>query len=226
MVKLLDSVGKGGETDGFDEEEPEGGVRKGKGKAKVKVVEESEEEEEEDEFEDEEKEGMSDVEADEDRVVPILSVAPNTPTKKPSATTLASPLAKAPTTPSSAPNTPSKSRKKDLPATYQPDVRSLGWLKVKKDYIEGADGGLGDSLDLYVACSVFNQFLSFIEADLNPSSSSISVPIGAWHGTGRKAPWWSPILLACVRLLPPPPSFSLVPIILSLLPPAHRLTFL
>ena len=30
--------------------------------------------------------------------------------------------------------------------------------------------GLGDSLDL--------------------------VPIGAWHGNGRKAQWWSPILLA------------------------------
>jgi DNA ligase 1 len=23
------------------------------------------------------------------------------------------------------------------------------------------------------------------------------VPIGAWHGNGRKAGWWSPILLAC-----------------------------
>ena len=35
------------------------------------------------------------------------------------------------------------------------------------DYLEG----LGDSLDL--------------------------VPVGAWWGTGRKAGWWSPILLAC-----------------------------
>jgi DNA ligase-1 len=35
------------------------------------------------------------------------------------------------------------------------------------DYLEG----LGDSLDL--------------------------VPIGAWWGQGRKAGWWSPILLAC-----------------------------
>lgn len=68
-------------------------------------------------------------------------------------------------------------RKKPLPATYEPDQRSQGWLKVKKgghlhgstdvlDYLEG----LGDSLDL--------------------------VPIGAWWGQGRKAGWWSPILLA------------------------------
>ncbi|WVQ74491.1 hypothetical protein IAR50_004092 [Cryptococcus sp. DSM 104548] len=57
--------------------------------------------------------------------------------------------------------------RKPLPATYEPDQRSQGWLKVKKDYLEG----LGDSLDL--------------------------VPIGAWWGNGRKAGWWSPILLAC-----------------------------
>ncbi|BEI82061.1 hypothetical protein CcaverHIS002_0212210 [Cutaneotrichosporon cavernicola] len=59
-----------------------------------------------------------------------------------------------------------KGRKKPLPATYEPDQRSMGWLKVKKDYLEG----LGDSLDL--------------------------VPVGAWWGMGRKAGWWSPILLA------------------------------
>ncbi|KIP10885.1 hypothetical protein PHLGIDRAFT_100459 [Phlebiopsis gigantea 11061_1 CR5-6] len=59
-----------------------------------------------------------------------------------------------------------KSRRKPLPATYEPDKRTAAWLKLKKDYVSG----LGDSLDL--------------------------VPIGAWHGNGRKAQWWSPILLA------------------------------
>ncbi|TCD71252.1 hypothetical protein EIP91_011730 [Steccherinum ochraceum] len=84
-----------------------------------------------------------------------------------------------------------KTRRKPLPATYEPDKRTSAWLKLKKDYVTG----LGDSLDL--------------------------VPIGAWHGNGRKAQyvaepfilldpscrltedglksshrWWSPILLA------------------------------
>ncbi|GAA5861202.1 hypothetical protein JCM8547_008517 [Rhodosporidiobolus lusitaniae] len=59
------------------------------------------------------------------------------------------------------------SRRKVLPATYEPDKRADSWCKVKKDYLED----LGDSLDL--------------------------VPIAAWHGQGRKAGWWSPFLLAC-----------------------------
>ena len=46
------------------------------------------------------------------------------------------------------------------------DKRTSAWLKLKKDYVTG----LGDTLDV--------------------------VPIGAWHGNGRKAQWWSPILLA------------------------------
>jgi DNA ligase-1 len=58
--------------------------------------------------------------------------------------------------------------KKILPSTYEPDRRSDAWLKVKNDYL---DNGGGDSLDL--------------------------VPIAAWHGSGRKKDFWSPILLAC-----------------------------
>lgn len=50
--------------------------------------------------------------------------------------------------------------------TRYTDKRTSAWLKLKKDYVVG----LGDSLDL--------------------------VPVGAWHGNGRKAQWWSPILLA------------------------------
>ncbi|GAA5905543.1 uncharacterized protein JCM6883_005363 [Sporobolomyces salmoneus] len=59
------------------------------------------------------------------------------------------------------------SKRKLLPATYEPDKRAMSWLKVKKDYMED----LGDSLDL--------------------------VPIGAYYGSGRKKDWWSPFLLAC-----------------------------
>lgn len=57
-------------------------------------------------------------------------------------------------------------RMKSLPATYEPDIRTSGWLKLKKDYVDG----MSDSLDL--------------------------IPIGGWHGNGRKARWWSPVLLA------------------------------
>ncbi|KAF3779845.1 DNA ligase 1 [Nymphaea thermarum] len=55
----------------------------------------------------------------------------------------------------------------DVDAEYVPSKRTDTWLKVKKDYIDG----LGDSFDL--------------------------VPIGAWHGNGRKAGWYSPFLMAC-----------------------------
>ena len=58
------------------------------------------------------------------------------------------------------------SRTKSLPSTYKPDIRTSGWLKLKRDYIDG----MSDSLDV--------------------------IPVGAWHGNGRKAQWWSPVLLA------------------------------
>ncbi|KAH7628144.1 hypothetical protein B0T09DRAFT_175876 [Sordaria sp. MPI-SDFR-AT-0083] len=64
---------------------------------------------------------------------------------------------------------PQSSRRKPLLATYEPDKRLDSWLKVKKDYI-GTSAGFSDTLDL--------------------------LPIAAWHGSGRKAKWWSPILLA------------------------------
>ena len=57
-------------------------------------------------------------------------------------------------------------RLKSLPSTYEPDIRTSAWLKLKKDYIDD----VSDSLDL--------------------------IPVGAWHGNGRKAQWWSPVLLA------------------------------
>ncbi|KAJ3507543.1 hypothetical protein NLJ89_g6243 [Agrocybe chaxingu] len=55
---------------------------------------------------------------------------------------------------------------KSLPSTYEPDVRTSAWLKLKKDYMDT----IGDSFDV--------------------------IPVGAWHGNGRKAQWWSPVLLA------------------------------
>ena len=61
----------------------------------------------------------------------------------------------------------SGARRKALLSTYEPDKRLDSWLKVKKDY----DSTSFDTIDL--------------------------IPVAGWHGQGRKAAWWSPILLAC-----------------------------
>ncbi|KAI3618641.1 dna ligase [Moniliophthora roreri] len=58
-----------------------------------------------------------------------------------------------------------ESRRRLLSAGYDADKRTYSWMKLKRDYVSG----IGDSLDL--------------------------IPIGAWHGNGRKAQWWSPVLL-------------------------------
>jgi len=67
----------------------------------------------------------------------------------------------------SAENEKKGGRRKALLATYEPDKRLDSWLKVKKDY----NSTTFDTIDL--------------------------IPVGGWHGQGRKCDWWSPVLLAC-----------------------------
>lgn len=139
MVKLLDGIGKAG--DGFEEDAAMESV----GKSALKRLKRRMKEEPKDDDEDEagpsspvkgyvKMEGIDSDLSSDDELVPIASTGAG-----------------------SSPVKGSTGKKKDLPATYQPDVRSLGWLKVKKDYIEG---GVGDSLDL--------------------------IPVGGFHGSGRK----------------------------------------
>ncbi|KAK8218122.1 hypothetical protein IWZ01DRAFT_137997 [Phyllosticta capitalensis] len=95
---------------------------------------------------------------------------PTTPSKK-SKKTKAKQKTKPPTDqtatePADAADAPKGGRRKALLATYEPDKRLDSWLKVKKDYNTSS----ADTIDL--------------------------IPVGGWHGQGRKHKWWSPVLLA------------------------------
>lgn len=91
---------------------------------------------------------------------------PPTPSKRKKGVKAKQSAEKSPTNGEEATEEKKGGRRKPLLATYEPDKRLDSWLKVKKDYNSSAS----DTIDL--------------------------IPIGGWHGMGRKSKWWSPILLA------------------------------
>lgn len=78
-------------------------------------------------------------------------------------------------------------KRKLLPATYEPDKRAMSWLKVKKDYME--------YVNLFLRQLAHNEEADKIGRNRDLGDSLDLVVIGAWHGSGRKAGWWSPFLL-------------------------------
>lgn len=82
----------------------------------------------------------------------------------------------------------------DTNAQYQPSRRSLNWLKLKKDYLEG----LGDSVSRVLRYLIFTVhphsilhfcYHCFYKVDL--------VPLGAYHGKGKRTGVYGAYLLAC-----------------------------
>jgi DNA ligase-1 len=69
------------------------------------------------------------------------------------------------------------------------DKRTSAWLKLKKDYVTGI--GTCISSVHRRDCRAPQHVVPYL-----PGDTLDLVPIGAWHGNGRKAQWWSPILLA------------------------------
>ena len=87
--------------------------------------------------------------------------------------------------PSSQHQTPSKTKK--------------GSKKTKADKAEEKEKGTRRKalLSTYEPDKRLDSWLK-VKKDYNAAADTIDlIPVGGWHGQGRKAKWWSPILLAC-----------------------------
>ena len=123
---------------------------------------------------------------------------------------LSSPVTKATHSALPLPSFPEGLMLKSLSGPYQPSKRSDHWLKLKRDYCEP------ESMRAYLPLQQMPVPLPahpphlLIRLTAHPPALPAHlpageglhdtldlVPIGAWHGSGRKAGWHSPYLLAC-----------------------------
>lgn len=90
------------------------------------------------------------------------------------------------------PPTPSKTKKKSKAKTKPGDVKP-GDDEVSEEKKGGRRKALISS---YEPDKRLDSWLK-VKKDYNAQADTIDlIPIGGWHGQGRKAKWWSPILLA------------------------------
>jgi DNA ligase-1 len=80
-----------------------------------------------------------------------------------------------------------------------PSKTKRGAKKTKSDKEEEKDKGTRRKalLSTYEPDKRLDSWLK-VKKDYNAAADTIDlIPVGGWHGQGRKAKWWSPILLAC-----------------------------
>ena len=80
-----------------------------------------------------------------------------------------------------------------------PSKTKKGGKKTKADKAEEKEKGTRRKalLSTYEPDKRLDSWLK-VKKDYNAAADTIDlIPVGGWHGQGRKAKWWSPILLAC-----------------------------
>jgi len=98
------------------------------------------------------------------------------------------------TLPVKPPPTPTKSKKKSAKSKSKPTAKDAHG----DDPIEEKKSGRRKALlSTYEPDKRLDSWLK-VKKDYNTQADTIDlIPVGGWHGQGRKNAWWSPILLAC-----------------------------